>query len=143
MCYILHVLVSPSQKMFKIQIKRMATLAKAKYTSRSKMAGMTEKRSKTVLISIRVPQQSATLSATLNYIGKTLHYDNDNNFFFLSGFSFTIIHEPQDWRGRGGDFFNSSLPLPPTSQTFDIIQAIAAETSRAQIGNRWFPSASR
>ena len=40
-------------------------------------------------------------------------------FFFLSGLSFTKIHESQDCRGRGGGvhFFNSSLPLPPTSQT--------------------------
>ena len=38
-------------------------------------------------------------------------------FFFLSGFSFTNIHEPQDCRGRGRHFFNSSLPLPPASQT--------------------------
>ena len=36
--------------------------------------------------------------------------------FFLFGFSFTNIHEPQDCRGRG-EFVNSSLPLPPTSQT--------------------------
>ena len=39
------------------------------------------------------------------------------NFFFLSGFSFTTIHESQDCRGRGRVFFNSSVPLPPTSQT--------------------------
>ena len=39
------------------------------------------------------------------------------NFFFLSGFSFTNIHESQDCRGRGGHFFNSSLPLPPALQT--------------------------
>ena len=38
-------------------------------------------------------------------------------FFFLSGFSFTNIHESQDCRGRGGHFFNSSLPLPPALQT--------------------------
>ena len=37
--------------------------------------------------------------------------------FFLSGFSFTNIHYLQDSRGRGGYLFNSSLPLPPASQT--------------------------
>ena len=39
-------------------------------------------------------------------------------FFFLSGLSFTTIHEPQDSRGRRRAFFffNSSLPLPPASQ---------------------------
>ena len=38
-------------------------------------------------------------------------------YFFLSGFSFTSIHESQDCRGRGGHVFISSLPLPPASQT--------------------------
>ena len=38
-------------------------------------------------------------------------------FFFLSGFSFTNIHYLQDSRGRGGYLFNSSLLLPPASQT--------------------------
>ena len=37
-------------------------------------------------------------------------------FFFLSGFSFTNIHESQGCRGRGGHFFTSSL-LPYASQT--------------------------
>ena len=41
------------------------------------------------------------------------------NPFFLSGFSLTNIHCSQDSRGRMGgvSFFNSSLPLPHTSQT--------------------------
>ena len=38
-------------------------------------------------------------------------------FFFLSGFSFTNIHDSQNSRGRGGYFFYSSVPLPPASQT--------------------------
>ena len=51
---------------------------------------------------------------------------NENNFnvipqlmyfFFLPGFYFTNNHESQDCRGRGRAFFNSSLPLPPISQT--------------------------
>ena len=37
--------------------------------------------------------------------------------FFLSGFSFTNIHDSRDSRGRGGYLFNSSLPLPPATQT--------------------------
>ena len=39
-------------------------------------------------------------------------------FFFLSGFSFTDIHDSQSSRGRGrlSLYFNSSLPVPPTSQ---------------------------
>ena len=38
-------------------------------------------------------------------------------FFFLSGFSFTNIHDSRDSREGGGYLFNSSLPLPPASQT--------------------------
>ena len=38
-------------------------------------------------------------------------------FFFLSGFSFTNIHDSQDSRRGGGYLFNSSLPLLPASQT--------------------------
>ena len=41
-----------------------------------------------------------------------------NFCFFFSGFCFTTIHESQDCRGIGGHLFNSSLPLPPTSQAF-------------------------
>ena len=44
--------------------------------------------------------------------------------FFLSKFSFTNIHE---WEGKGGGeghFFNSSLPLPPASQT-SVCEAIS------------------
>ena len=44
-------------------------------------------------------------------------YQEDKDFFFFLGFSFTNIQESQDCRGRGGHFFNSSLPLPPASQT--------------------------
>ena len=38
--------------------------------------------------------------------------------FFLSVFfSFTNIHDSHDSRGSGRYLFNSSLPLPPSSQT--------------------------
>ena len=37
--------------------------------------------------------------------------------FFLSGFSFTNIHDSQDSREGGGYLFKSSLPFPPASQT--------------------------
>ena len=46
----------------------------------------------------------------------------EERFFFLSGFSFTHIHNSQDssevcvW-GGGGYQFNSSLPLSTASQT--------------------------
>ena len=39
------------------------------------------------------------------------------NFFFLSGFSFTNIHDSQDSRRKRRLFFYSSLPLLPASQT--------------------------
>ena len=41
----------------------------------------------------------------------------ENNFFFLSGFSFTTIMNHRTAGEEGGCFFNSSLPLPPASQT--------------------------
>ena len=47
------------------------------------------------------------------FLNKPYHF---KFYFFLSGFSFTTIHESQDCRGRG-HFFNSSLSLPPASQT--------------------------
>ena len=37
-------------------------------------------------------------------------------FFFLSMFSLTIIHDFQDSRGRGGYLFDSFLRLPPAPQ---------------------------
>ena len=43
--------------------------------------------------------------------------------FFLSGFSLTNIHHLKVSRGRGGYFFNSTLPLPPACRHFDINQA--------------------
>ena len=74
---------------------------------------------------------------------------NRFRFFFLSGFSFTNIHESQDCRGRG-HLFNSSLPLPLLHRHLDISRAITAESSplriscsRNRTGNLWFPSASR
>ena len=56
-------------------------------------------------------------------------------FFFLSGFSFTNIHDSRDSRGRGH---------------LDISRVITAESSplhiagsRTRTGNLWFPSANR
>ena len=67
-------------------------------------------------------------------------------FFFLSGFSFTNIQESQDCRGRGRALLNSSLPLPPASQTLrHNSQVITAENSPLHIAssqtrteNLWF-----
>ena len=63
-----------------------------------------------------------------------IHQPNATNqkpiFFFLSGFSFTNIHESQDCRERGRAFLAESSPLHIAS-------------SRTRTGNLWFPSASR
>ena len=46
-------------------------------------------------------------------------YHKYYHFFFLSGFSFTNIHDSQDSRRRGRLYlFNSSLPPSLVSQTF-------------------------
>ena len=42
-------------------------------------------------------------------------------FFFLSGFSFTDTDDSQDSsRGREGEIFYSTLPLPPAHEHWDI-----------------------
>ena len=75
----------------------------------------------------------------------------DQDFFFFLGFlsrRFTIHRRA----GEGGVYlFNSSLPLPPASQTLRrISRVIISESSPLCIasswtrtGNLWFPSASR
>ena len=74
-------------------------------------------------------------------------------FFFLSGLSFTKIHESQDCRGRGGGGCISLTPhyhFYPLHRHLDISRVITAErsplhiaSSRTRTGNLWFPSASR
>ena len=44
-------------------------------------------------------------------------YHPSNCISFLSGLSFTTIHESQDWMEGEGHFFNSWLPLPHAPQT--------------------------
>ena len=71
-----------------------------------------------------------------------------NTFFFYLGFlSRPFTHHRTAGEG-GGHFFNSSLQLPPASQT--LTRAITTESSplhigssRSRTGNLWFPSASR
>ena len=71
-------------------------------------------------------------------------------FFFHLGFLSRTFTNHRTAREGGGYFFNSSLPLPPASQTLDISWAITAESSplhiassRARTRNLWFPSGSR
>ena len=71
-------------------------------------------------------------------------------FFFYLGFLSRAFTNHRTTREGGGYFFNSSLPLPPASQTLDISWAITAESSplhiassRARTRNLWFPSGSR
>ena len=44
----------------------------------------------------------------------------EDNFFFLSGFSFTDTDDSQDSRGREGTIFYSTLPLPLVHEHSDI-----------------------
>ena len=82
----------------------------------------------------------------------------EERFFFLSGFSFTHIHNSQDssevcvWGGGGGGGYNLT-PLyhfQPLHRHLDIRRAMTAESSPLHIassqtrtGNLWFPSTSR
>ena len=64
-------------------------------------------------------------------------------FFYLAGFSFTNIHDLQESRGVGRQFFNSSLPLSPTSEALIQLpnnhcrKVIASDWTRTW--NLWFP----
>ena len=53
------------------------------------------------------------------YKSLVIVFDKKNqDFFFLSGFSVPNIHDSQDSRGKERvSIFNSSLSLPPASQT--------------------------
>ena len=65
----------------------------------------------------------------------------------LSGFSFMNIHESQDYKGRGGHFINSSLPLAPASQTLrhqpgDYCRVLTSAHSQ-QLDSNWEPLVSK
>ena len=73
---------------------------------------------------------------------------DSNAFFFLSGFSFTSIHDSQDCRGSGG-YLSPLCHFHPLHRHLDISQGIAAESSplgiassRTRTRNLRFPSAS-
>ena len=56
--------------------------------------------------------------------------------FFLSGFSFTNIHNSQDSRGRGRPFFLTPLyHFHPLHRYLDISRAITAESSPLHIAS--------
>ena len=59
-------------------------------------------------------------TGTLWKLGSFLSNIFLNQFFFLSGFSFTDTDDSQDSRGREGTFFYSTLPLPPGHEHSDI-----------------------
>ena len=73
------------------------------------------------------------------------------SILFLSGFSFTTIHESQDCRERGeGIPLTHHYHFHPPHRHLDISRAITAESSspyigssRTRTGNLWFPSVSR
>ena len=54
----------------------------------------------------------------------------DNTLFFLSGFSFMVIHKSQDRRGRRTAFLELL-----TNRHFDISWVITAESSPLHIGS--------
>ena len=68
------------------------------------------------------------------------------DFFFLSEFSFTNIHDSQDTRGRGGGIYlTPPYHFHPLHRHLDISWAITAESSplhitssRTRTGNVWF-----
>ena len=65
----------------------------------------------------------------------------------LSGFSFMNIHESQDYKGRGGHFINSSLPLATASQTLrhqpgDYCRVLTSAHSQ-QFDSNWEPLVSK
>ena len=67
-------------------------------------------------------------------------------FFFYLGF-LSLIFTNHRTAGEGvGHFFNSSLPLPPTSQALRHhleISPLHITSTQTRTGNLWFPSASR
>ena len=60
-------------------------------------------------------------------------------FFFYLGFLSRTFTNHRTAGEEGGHFFNSSLLLPPASQSSPLYIA----SSRTRTGNLWFPSTSR
>ena len=56
-------------------------------------------------------------SENFNYIFNLLYYSLILHFYFYLGFLLRTFTNRKTAREGGGRFFNSSLPLPPTSQT--------------------------
>ena len=100
---------------------------------------------KLILLCFRFEQHRSALTvANLIFLLLLLIY-----IFFYLGLLSETISNYKTAREGGGHFFNSSLPLPPASQTSDISRAITSESSplhivssRTQTGNFCFPSAS-
>ena len=59
---------------------------------------------------------------TINFKKKEMKLltNKQQEFFFLSGFSFTDTDESQDSKGREGTIFYSTLLLPPAHEHSDI-----------------------
>ena len=100
----------------------ICTDSKSLYDAMKPKKNITEKRLRTEIAILRELLELKIVNK-LHYIDTRFSLanalTNKGGFFvvFLSRFSFTTIHESQDCRGRGRAFFNSSLPLPPASQT--------------------------
>ena len=100
------------------------------------------------LINARVPQGSC-LGSSLLMLYINSHLDVINVMvifskygcfcnFFLSGFSFTSIHNSQDSRERWETtFLTPFYHFHPLHRHLDIIQAITAQSSPPHIGRSW------
>ena len=82
-----------------------------------------------------------------NYANKMIQVND--TFFFCLGFLTRTFTNHRTAGKREGDFFNSSLPLPPAHRHLGISWAITAEclplriaSSWTRTGKLWFPSAS-
>ena len=76
--------------------------------------------------------------------------DISKYFFFYLGFLSQPFTNHRTAEEGGGHLFNSSLPLPPASQTLDISWTITIQnsslhigSSRTRTGNLWFLRTSR
>ena len=70
-------------------------------------------------VQIEMEDKNAYLKTSVNIFVLVVNIPYFRGLFFLSGISFMTIYESQDYGGRGREFHfsNSSLPLPPASQT--------------------------
>ena len=98
---------------------------------------------------VDIPYQYEKYCVHLRLTQRSINDIFTNAFFYMYFGFLTRTFTIRRTTGEGGYFSNSSLPLPPASQTLrhypgDYCRELtSAHSSRAQIRNLWFPSASR